>query len=328
MEDPRRYPAGQSRKITAVLAPVVARKTRRAEFPALPPRLRTGEALGDFRIEREIATGSTATIFEVLEGACGRHVALKVLSPHLALVPRAAARFKAEAAFAERLEHPGIVPIYGCGKARGHYYYAMRLETGETAERLVDESAHADENFFYRVARQFAAVAQALAALHQAGIVHRDVKPENLLMGRDGDLILADFGSALDCNEPSSELASNLWGTVRYMAPEQFGRDADPYSPATDIYALGITLYEVTTGMSPFPRGDEEDIARWKLTRLPPAPRLSNNRLPLGLDSIIRQAIDPNPTLRYAAMADVASDLARFGEKKRGHRRQGPATTA
>jgi len=321
MNDPRRYPAAQGRKLTAVLAPSIDEKPRRAELPALPPRLRPGAVLGEFRIEREIASGGTATVFEAIEDDCGRRAALKVLSPYLALVPAAVARFKAEAAFAERLEHASIVPIYGCGKARGHYYYAMRLESGETAERIVSEAHHADEAFFYRVARQFAGVAKALAALHASGIVHRDIQPENLLLGGDGSLLLSDFGSALDRNERSRDLESSLWGTVRYMAPEQLVRDADPYSLSSDIYALGIALYEAVTGASPFPRGEEGEVIRWKLTRLPPAPRCVNPQVPLGLDSIIRLAIDPNPTLRYTSMAELAEDLERFGERKRGHRR-------
>ncbi len=321
MEHPREFPVTQDRRVTALLSSESTGKTRKALFPALPPRLKPGDMLDDFRIEREISSGATATVYEAWQLSRGRQAALKVLSPHLAIIPEAATRFIVEAAFAERVEHKSIVEIHGTGKTREHYYYAMRLESGATAEKLVDEAPRGGESHFCGLARQFSAVARALEKIHANGIVHRDVKPENLLIGSDGELVLCDFGSALDANERSAVLETCLWGTVRYMSPEQFGPDGDPYSPLIDIYALGLSLYETVTGVSPFPRSTEEELVRLKLTRLVPPPRHMNLRLPLGLDSIIRQAIEPNPSLRYACMGDLAEDLERFGERKRGHRR-------
>jgi serine/threonine-protein kinase len=116
-------------------------------------------------------------------------------------------------------------------------------------------------------------------------------------------------------------LEAALWGTSRYMSPEQFSPGADPYSPANDIYALGLSLYEVICGVSPFPRCSDEEMARQKLTRLPQAPRHFNPAAPLGLEAIIRRAIEPRPSLRYPTADTLAADLERFAEKKRGHRR-------
>ncbi len=321
MENPKRYPATQERRIALLISKSARQKTREIAFPALPPRLKIGDVLGDFRIEREIATGATATVYEVWQHSRERKAALKVLSPHLAVIPQAAARFKSEAALAERVEHPSIIEVYGSGKTKDHYYYALRLESGETAESIIDAFDPGDEAFFHRISSQFAGVARALELLHGQGIIHRDVKPENLLLGRDGELILCDFGSALDSADRSQVLERSLWGTVKYLSPEQFGPYPDPYNPSIDIYALGLTLYEAATGVSPFPRCSDEELARLKLTRIPPAPRHVSLKIPLGLDAVIRQAIEPNPTLRYRSVADLAENLERFGEKKRGHRR-------
>jgi len=322
MEDPHRYPATQERRLSLHLLREPTEKTRQVSFPALPERLRPGDALGEYRIEREISSGATATVYQVEELPRGRRVALKVLSPHLGLVPEAVTRFKAEAAFTERVEHPAVMRVHGSGKDKSRYFYAMTLESGETAERLVTEAAESsDEAFYYRVALQIARVAEGLQALHDQGIVHRDIKPENLLLGADGELVLCDFGSSLDARERSPVLEKSLWGTVRYLAPEQFRSEADPYNASMDIYALGLSLYECVTGAFPFPRCNEAEMARLKLTRLPPAPRSINQRVPLGLDAVIRQAIEPSPLLRYPTAAELAGDLERFGSHKRGHRR-------
>ncbi|MBI4602739.1 MAG: serine/threonine protein kinase [Planctomycetes bacterium] len=322
MQDPLRFPAAQGRRLALVAAKREAEKTRRASFPGLPERLRPGDVLGELRLEREVTTGGTATVYAAEDLLRGSKVALKVLSPHLALVPPAVARFKAEAALAERVESPWIVPVLGSGKDKDRYYFAMRLESGETAERLVEEAQDGrDEGSSRRVALQFAGVARALEALHEAGIVHRDVKPENLLLGSMGELLLSDFGSALDARDRSAVLEASLWGTVRYMSPEQFLPDADPYDATVDVYALGLSLYEAVTGLSPFPRVREEELARLKVTRVPPAPRHLNPRIPLGLDAVIRHAIEPCPRLRCPGAGALAEDLERFAEGKRGHRR-------
>lgn len=321
LEHPRDYPARTSRRSVAVLASDGLQKTRKVAFPALPPRIKAGDELGDYRIEGELASGGTATVFAAEETSRNRRVALKVLSSHLVHVPEATTRFLAEAAFAERVEHPSISRVLGSGRVADHYFYAMALQSGDTAERLILDAQRSDEVDFQRLARQFSGVARALELLHANGIIHRDVKPENLLVGSDGELILCDFGSALDANDRSVLLEECLWGTVRYMSPEQLVPGCDPYSPLIDVYGLGLTLYEVVTGSSPFPRVTEEELVRIKLGRIPPPPRAMNPRLPLGLDAVIRQAIEPSPRLRYGAMGDFAEDLERFAERRRGHRR-------
>jgi serine/threonine-protein kinase len=316
----QRFQAGRLRPASVALAP--RERTRTEAFPALPARLDAGDSLDGYRLEREIARGATGTVYAARRGQTAEPVALKVLLPHLALVPDALARFEAEAEMAARVRHPNVVQVLGAGEARAHPYYAMRLEGERTLESWILEAAGERRPAFFReAALLLAGVAHALATLHRRGIVHRDVKPENLLLGARGGLVLADFGSALDARNRVEALERAPWGTVRYLLPEQLRPGADPYDPGIDIHALGLTLYEAATGLSPFPRVGERHLIRLKLTRLPPAPRQINSRVPLGLDAVIRQAIEVHPRLRYPTAEELADDLERFAEGKRGHRR-------
>jgi serine/threonine-protein kinase len=248
---------------------------------------------------------------------------VKVLLPQLAASPPQVSRFRAEAAMAERVGHPSILPIYGSGRDGEHCYYAMRLEKGTTLDDWSSEaSLHRDEAFFVDLATRFAAVARAVDAIHRQGIVHRDVKPSNILIDAEGNLVLIDFGSALDRNDRDPVLEEFEGGTVLYMSPEQLTPGADPYDPAGDIYSLGLTLYEAATGAPPFPHCADEELARLKLTRLPPPPRHWNHYIPLGLEAIIRQAIDVNRRLRYDSAELMARDLERFTSRKRGSGRK------
>jgi serine/threonine protein kinase len=297
-------------------------KTRVESFPALPPRLRPGDELGVHRLGEEISRGATATVHSARGDSYPEEAAIKVLSPHLAVIPAAVARFKAESALAARVKHPSIIRVFASGTAREHHYYVMELLSGRTVEDMVTDAAgDRDEAFFRETAIRFAGIARALDALHRAGIVHRDVKPENILVSSGERLVLCDFGSAVDARSRSRAHRRSLWGTIRYMSPEQLRPGADPGDPGIDIHALGLTLYEAATGVSPFPRCLESELVRLKLTRIPAAPRRVNFKVPLGLDAVIRQAIEPNPGLRYRSAADLANDLERFAARKRGSRR-------
>lgn len=292
--------------------------TRTQKFPALPPRLGEGEPLGEYRIVRSIRCGSNSGVFEAESPGSGRPVAVKVLSSHLAVHPTAVRRFRMEADLAERVSHPSIVPVYGRGSDRGYHFYTMRLESGTTLEDLTPDSVfHSDEDFYVRVSSRFASLARALHRVHASQIVHRDVKPSNILIDVDDHYVLADFGSALDAADRNRELENCSGGTTRYMSPEQLKPGADPYDRAGDIYSLGITLYELCTGTSPYPHCRDEELARLKLTRVPPPPRRLNHHIPLGLEAIIRQAIETRTELRYRAAEELARDLDRFvGRKK------------
>lgn len=289
--------------------------TRKETFAALPPRLHVGDCLGDLRVEEEIASGATSAVYRASRLAGSRRVAIKVLSPHLGVVNKAVARFEAESLLARSLEHPGIVRVFTVGSSLGHHYYAMRLESSRTALDLrYTEDLGSAEGYFRRLGSLFARSARALEAVHREGFVHRDVKPQNLLISRRGRLVLCDFGSALSFRRRDPLLEDCLWGTVRYMSPDQFQANAEPSDPRIDVFGLGLTLYDVCTGGCPVPEGADEEIVRWKLTHRLRAPREVNFRIPARLDLIIRRATASDPENRYATMAELAAKLERFGK--------------
>ena len=286
--------------------------TRGEKVEALPPRLRCGDRLEDLRIDAEISQGATATVYRAHPTTRKGVVAIKVLSPHLALVPSAVTRFKAESVFARRLSHPGVIKVFEDGVHAGHHYYSMQLQDDKTALALRKlAEAGTRENFFGIVAGLFANVAQGVQALHETGILHRDIKPANLLLSKKGQLVLCDFGSALDQRHRDPVLERCLWGTVRYMSPDQLGIDANPYDPRLDVYGLGLSLYEVCTGECPVPSGQEEEIVRWKNTRRLPPARSLNHRIPLRLERVLERATASDPDFRYDSMSRFGKELER-----------------
>ena len=297
--------------------------TRAEEFPALPPRLRPGDRLGPYRIGEEIARGATASVYAAElrdsgHGGSSRDPALKVLSAHLSLLRGGVERFRREHELARSVRHDAILRVEERGEALGYEYFAMPRESGRTLGDLPVEP-EPGAAWFQRTALALSRVALAIGALHRAGVVHRDVKPDNILLGEDGGLMLCDFGSAIDGR--SFEGAEEIWGTVGYLPPEQLRPGSDPADPYMDIYALGLCLYEATTGSRAFPGLPQDELTRFKLTRLPPAPRSVEPRIPLGLEAIIRQAIEPDPRFRHPSAEALARDLERFGSGKRGRGR-------
>lgn len=287
-------------------------RTRQQTYGALPPRLDPGDTLETFAISGEIARGATAAVYGARDLETDGEVALKVLSPHLGLIEEAIRRFEKESALAARVRDPCVIEIHGHGRDRGHHYYAMALESGQTMEgiSLVGEAPGGD-GAHQRVCALFAGVARALHRLHCRGVVHRDVKPQNLLLGKGGRLVLCDFGSAIESGERTTP-EQPLWGTPRYLSPDQFTPDGDPGDPRLDVYALGLTLYEVVTGTQAFSEVPTEELARAKLSQRIPAPREADRTLPMRLDSLIRHAIEPDPARRHPSAAALAADLEAF----------------
>jgi DNA-binding beta-propeller fold protein YncE len=236
-----------------------------------------GSELAGYRLEGLIARGGMGVVYRATHLALDRPVALKVIARELADRPGFRERFLRESRLAARLEHPSVVPIYDSREVDGELVVAMRLVEGGDLRRLIDEEGPLPPG---RALDLLAQVADALDAAHAAGIVHRDVKPQNILVAGDR-AYLSDFGLAKAIDESGAVSTASVVGTAQYMSPEQWR--GDPIGPAADVYSLGCVLYEAITGIPPFER-EEVDT--------PP-------EMPQGVDEAIRRAVAKDPTARY-----------------------------
>jgi serine/threonine protein kinase/Flp pilus assembly protein TadD len=309
--------------------------------------------LGDFRLLREVGRGGMGIVYEAEQISLGRRVALKVLPFAATMDPRHLQRFQNEARAAASLHHPNIVPVYAVGCERGVHYYAMQFIDGltlaqflapksdspapspdqattaypplppdkaaaETAVAAAETTAQVprDRAEFRRIAAWGIQAAEALEHAHQLGIVHRDVKPGNLMLDGAGKLWVTDFGLARVGADAGLTLTGDLVGTLRYMSPEQALARRATVDHRTDIYSLGVTLYEVLTGRPAVEGKTREEILRQIVFAAPKAPRQRNRAIPADLETIILKAMAPEPERRYATAQELAEDLGRFLEDR------------
>lgn len=294
------------------------------------------EQLGEFRIVRELGRGGMGVVYEAIQAELGRRVALKVLPTASLLKTSQLARFRREAKAAARLHHTNIVPVFGVGATDGVHYYAMQLIDGQSLDQVLKEtrrqrsqqaqretarnagsstacpaiSDSANRHEYIRaVARAGQQIALALAHAHSQGMLHRDVKPSNIILDADGRAWLSDFGMALfDDGEPLTG-TGDVVGTLRYMAPERFMGRSDPRS---DVYSLGLTLYEMLTAKAAVNEVDRAKLIHQVLHEDPPSPRSVEPTVPRDLETIVLKAICKEPAHRYTSAADLAEDLGRF----------------
>ncbi|HYN18776.1 MAG TPA: serine/threonine-protein kinase, partial [Actinomycetes bacterium] len=211
---------------------------------------------GRYRLVRRIATGGMGEVWQADDTVLGRRVALKVLVEELAADDHATRRFVREARATARLAHPNVARVFDFGRDGGAPFLVMELLEGETlAARLASGPFGPAE-----AARVAAAVADALEAAHQLGIVHRDVKPSNVMLTRDGEVKVLDFGIAAAADETHSTTGSGLYATVAYVSPERVA--GEPATPASDVYSLGAVLYELLCGRPPFSGPSPALVAR------------------------------------------------------------------
>ncbi len=272
---------------------------------------RVRQALGaDYEILRLLGQGGMASVYLARERALKRLVALKVLDPDLGASPVFRNRFQREAETAARLEHPHIVPIYRVGEAGGLAFFAMQYVDGDTlADRM-----RVTGRFDFAEARRIAlAVAEALGAAHRLGIIHRDVKPQNILLARDtGRVLVTDFGIAGGAGHaPDDERltgAGMVMGTPRYMSPEQ-ASGVRELTPASDLYALGVILYELVAGAYPYRLGEPPNYMLAHVTA-DPIPLLARvGDVPRDLEGAIRRCLAKAPDARFASAGQLADAL-------------------
>ncbi|MBI5365608.1 MAG: protein kinase [Planctomycetes bacterium] len=306
--------------------------------------------LGDFTLVREVGRGSMGIVYEAVQRSINRRVALKMLPPGLAGDPGFRSRFVREAESLGRLEHPGIVSVYGSGAAEDCPYYAMEFIEG----RSLDDVMKKEKVTFARAAWLALQVAEGLDHAHAHGIVHRDIKPSNLLLvraveaprpgdelssgrrgatnvaswrpGRSGflpthdpedfaeRLKITDFGLALAGEESRMTHSGVIVGTPAYMSPEQAAGRSVRIDGRTDLYSLGVILYEILAGRLPFDAQDAS-VLILKIRELDPtSPREINRLVPPDLETIVMKCLEKHPHRRYATGAELADDLRRFLE--------------
>jgi hypothetical protein len=277
-----------------------------------------GGRLGDFRVLREIGRGGMGVVFEAEQVTLGRRVALKVLPWAGRPDDRQLARFQSETCAVAALNHPHIVPLFAAGSEQGVHYLAMRLIAGRSLAQLI-ASRRGDDTTGPRAtgivpaeaARLGLQAAEALDHAHGQGILHRDVKPANLLVDDDGQLWVVDFGLARIPGRGELTASGDVIGTLRYTSPEQAaGRRL--LDQRTDIYALGATLYELLTLRPPFDGPDRHSLMRQIAEEEPLPPRRIDPAVPLDLETIVFKAMAREPQARYETARELADDLRCF----------------
>ena len=309
------------------------------------------DRLGDYQLLREVGRGGMGVVYEAEQLSLGRRVAIKVLRETMVGGHRSASRFQREAQAAARLHHTNIVPVFGAGHVDQVHYYVMQYIEGvgldqvlrggqptgaySDSDSLITADLDSDQpdadgsesmllrealgsggvgdssrtSYFREVARIGRDVARALDYAHSRSVVHRDVKPGNIILDRQGNVWITDFGLAsLPANESLTD-TGDIFGTLRYMAPERFEGQGDR---RIDIYALGLTLYELLTHQPAFVAADRVHLIHAITQRTPSTPRSIDPRIPRDLETILLKASAKAAADRYSSAGDMADDLDRF----------------
>ncbi len=283
-----------------------------------------GRKLGDYTILRLLGRGGMSRVYVGYDENLDRYAAVKVISGDASTMDEAeyARRFQAEARAIARLRHPNIVGIYQFGRSRGIYYMAQVLLEGADLRTLLRAYAERNQHMpFTEIVRVVRDVADALDYAHEQGVIHRDVKPSNIMLEqRTGRAILMDFGLALSVPEGT---LGDTFGSAHYIAPEQAISSAKAV-PQSDLYSLGVVVYEMATGTVPFDDPSVMNVALKHLNEPPPPPSLHNPDLPTAVEQVILRALEKDPARRFRTGAAFADALARAYADAPARLSQGP----
>jgi len=308
---------------------------RLGTFEALGPRIENEgflKTFGGYQILRQVGRGGMGIVYEAWQSYTDRRVALKVLPAPLLGDSKAVSRFLREAQIAGQLQHPSIVPVYSAGVEDQNPFFAMEYVEGETLAQIVVRLREAKSeartvfgykdqvDYFAALATAFAEVADGLHHAHSKGVVHRDVKPSNLILDTEADqgaeakcrLRILDFGLAHFEGQESLTISGDIVGTPSYMSPEQARRQKIPIDHRTDIYSLGATLCEFITLEQPFRGKDHADTLSQIIERDPVEPRKANPRVPRDLEMIVLKCLRKDAGERYRTAEALGQDLRRF----------------
>ena len=263
---------------------------------------------GRYKVERRLGSGGMANVYLAEDQELGRRVAIKILNDRHAHDEQFVERFRREATHAAALSHPNIVSIYDRGEAEGTYYIAMEYLDGRSLKELIVSRGPAPVPVAIDYTRQILA---ALRFAHRNGIVHRDIKPHNVLVDSEGRVKVTDFGIARAGAATQMTEAGSIVGTAQYLSPEQArGTAVDQRS---DIYSLGIVLYELLTGTVPFTGDTPVEIAMKHISETPEPPSAKRPDVPHDLDMVVIRALAKDPAERYQSAEEMDADLERVG---------------
>lgn len=257
-----------------------------------------------------------AVIYKAVDLALGRTVAVKILRPSLTNDPQFLKRFRQEARNVANLSHPNIVTVHDVGQDGNTHYMVMEYIDGEDLKRLIRGNAPFSLDRALSIAIKICA---GVGYAHRAGLVHADVKPQNVLVTENDTVKVTDFGiaQALTATKPR-ERQRVVWGSPHYFSPEQ--AQGDPPSPASDVYAIGVVLFEMLTGRLPFVGTDQQELAMAHIKEAPPNPSDFNPNVPVHLDRILHKVLSKEPASRYRTADQLGRILVSY-------RRQGQLTT-
>lgn len=304
-----------------------------------------GSVLGSYRIVREIGRGGMGIVYEAIHEVLKKRVALKLLPLSPTTSGSHLERFLREAQTAAAMHHTNIVPVFDVGQVDGLPFYAMQFIEGMTLDKLAsgrrkppektgDDTSLSPEshtsrdgvkpphsgglrtplakNFYHQIANLGKQAALGLAYAHERGVIHRDIKPSNLILDEQGTLWITDFGLAKRLDDATLTVDGQLLGTPRYMSPEQASAAKTPVDHRTDIYSLGVTLYEILVGRPAHDGKTPPEVVNQILNRDPVSPRRIDSQLPRDLETVVMKAMAKAPADRYGSATELATDLELF----------------
>jgi tRNA A-37 threonylcarbamoyl transferase component Bud32 len=281
-----------------------------------------GTQLGEFVLIEPIDSGASGMVWRAHQTSLSRDVAVKVLGPHLARSDETCERFHKEARAASRLHHPNVVTILTVGREGGAHFIAMEYVEGRSLQSIVADSKQRAANGsldrsrrsrdFREAARIVAKIARGLQHCHGLGVVHRDIKPQNIVVDAAGEPRIVDFGIARDLFDDVLGDVHSAYGTLHYMSPEQIRARRSEIDFRTDVYSLGALLYELLTLQRPFERTPERGIPHAILHTRPRPPHDVDAHIPEPLSNLCMKALRKSPALRYGSAEAMARELERW----------------